>query len=126
MARLKSAIDRLVRTPDEVRAENLRAWASTIRGAIPISEVQPRGGCKVAGVIRNIRIDPREGTGSIEATIFDGSGSLVARWLGRSSLQGLGLGIGLVIEGIAGVGGDQNQLIVLNPEYTLVPGPEHG
>ncbi|MFN2526135.1 MAG: DNA-binding protein, partial [Actinomycetota bacterium] len=64
-------------------------------------------------------------TGSIEATVFDGSGELVARWLGRRALSGIRLGTGLIIEGVTGVG-DDGELVVLNPDYELVPGPEHG
>jgi hypothetical protein len=87
--------------------------------------VQPRQRCRVAGVVQNIRIDPREGRGSIEATIIDGTGDLVAKWLGRQTLSGIRLGMGLVVEGIVG-SGDQGELVILNPEYQLVPGPEHG
>jgi hypothetical protein len=78
----------------------------------------------VGGVVQNIRIDPTEGTGAIEATLTDGSGQMVAKWLGRSSLSGVRLGIGLVIEGTAGVG-EHGELVILNPEYELHPGPEH-
>lgn len=49
---------------------------------------------------------------------------MVAKWLGRSALSGITLGMGLIIEGIIGVGGD-GELTVLNPDYRLVPGPEH-
>ncbi len=80
---------------------------------------------KVAGVVQNIRIDPREGRGSIEATIIDGTGRMVAKWLGRRSLQGVTLGVGLIVEGLPGTGED-GELVILNPEYELVPGPEHG
>ena len=80
---------------------------------------------KVAGVVQNIRVDPRQGSGSIEATIIDGSGDMVAKWLGRPSMSGVRLGIGLVMEGIVGAGQDGEKTI-LNPDYQLVPGPEHG
>ena len=79
---------------------------------------------KVAGVVQNIRIDPREGRDSVEATITDGEGHLIAKWLGRQSLAGLHLGVGLIVEGIAGE--QEGDLVVLNPEYQLVSGPEHG
>lgn len=125
MGLLSGRLTELSRQPDEIRAENLRAWTASIEGVKPIAEVEARCGCKVAGVVQNIRIDPREGTGSIEATIIDGSGSLVAKWLGRSSLQGIRLGVGLIIQGIAGLS-REDEFIVLNPEYSLVPGPEHG
>lgn len=75
-------------------------------------------------MIGNIRIDPRAGRGSVEATIIDGTGSMIAKWLGRSKLSGIRLGAGLVIEGIAGK--QEEDLVVLNPDYELVPGPEHG
>lgn len=118
-------LQRLVSNPDELRAENLRAWMSTIEEAVPIAEIKPRERRVVAGVIRSIRIDPREGRGCIEATIIDGTGQMVAKWLGRPSLSGIALGMGLVMEGIAGED-QQGNLMILNPEYRLVPGPEHG
>ena len=90
----------------------------------PLSEACARERCRVAGVIQNIRIDPRTGRDSIEATITDGSGTLIAKWLGRSTLSGITLGAGLIMEGV--VGQQDEDLVVLNPEYELVPGPEHG
>jgi hypothetical protein len=115
---------RLSRTPEEIRAENLRAWRTSLSEVQPIGEVTPRERTKVAGVIQNIRIDPREGT-SIEATIIDGTGQIVARWLGRDRMPGIALGMGLVMEGVCGVGAD-DELVMLNPEYDLVTDPEHG
>jgi hypothetical protein len=124
VARFGSFLERLARPPEEVRAENLRHWVSTLPETMPIADVQPRERCRVAGVVQNIRIDPRTGRDSIEATIIDGSGAMIAKWLGRSSLQGVRLGVGLIVEGIAGK--QEDDLVILNPEYTLVPGPEHG
>ena len=118
-------LERLSRTPDEIRAENLRAWAATISGATPIAKSEPRTKSRVAGVVQNLRIDPREGRDSVEATIIDGSGEMVAKWLGRSSLQGVTLGMGLVIDGTVGLDRD-GEKIILNPDYRLIPGPEHG
>jgi hypothetical protein len=117
--------ERLTRSPDEARAEVLREWSRSIPGAAPIAEVETRRRHKVAGVIQNIRIDPRQGSGSIEATIIDGSGEMVAKWLGRQTMSGIRLGIGLVMEGIVGIGHDGEKMI-LNPDYQLLPGPEHG
>lgn len=115
---------RFSRTPEEVREDNLRAWRASVPGVTPISDVKARERTKVAGVIQNIRIDPREGT-SIEATIIDGSGHMVARWLGRDRMPGIGLGMGLVMEGVPGAG-LEGEFVMLNPEYDLVADPEHG
>jgi len=125
MGLLSGRLSELSLSPDDLRARNLAAWATSIEGATPIKEVEARAGCKVAGVVQNIRIDPREGTGSIEATIIDGSGHMIVKWLGRSSLQGIRLGVGLIVQGIAGMTPGK-EIVVLNPEYSLVPGPEHG
>lgn len=125
MTKLSRYLDTLTQSPDEARAENLKNWAASIPNAVSISEAKPRERCKVAGVIQNIRIDPREGSGAIEATFIDGTGRMVAKWLGRHTLSGIRLGMGIVIEGVLGTGPDKD-LVVLNPEYELVPGPEHG
>ena len=124
MAFLSQVLERLARPPEEIRAENLRAWLSTVPGVTPLSEVESRKRLKIAGVVQNIRIDPGGG-GSIEATIIDGTGTLVVKWLGRQALAGVGLGVGLIVEGTVGTD-PEGELLVLNPEYDLVPTPEHG
>lgn len=125
MGSLGGYFAKLALPPEELRAQNLRRWVSGISSATPIAELKPRERATAAGVIQNIRIDPREGSGSIEATIIDGTGDMVVKWLGRSSMQGIQLGMGLIVEGVAGIGTDGHARF-LNPEYDLVPGPEHG
>jgi hypothetical protein len=91
----------------------------------PIAQAQPRERCKVAGVIQNLRIDPRPGRNFIEATIIDGSDKeLIVRLTGRTTLAGWRLGAGLIVEGT--VAERDGTLMMLNPEWDLVPGPEHG
>jgi len=124
VAFLSRLLDRLARTPEDFRAENLRWWRSSIPGTTPIAELRARERAKVAGVIQNIRIDPREGSGAIEATIIDGTGHMVSKWLGRDRMPGIGLGMGLIMEGMCGIG-DDGELVMLNPEYDLVTDPEH-
>jgi hypothetical protein len=122
---LRETVDKLARAPEDIRAENLRAWVASVNGATPIRDLVPRKRAKVAGVVQNVRVDPREGHGSIEATIIDGTGELVVKWLGRPSKSGIRLGMGLIVEGTVGNGAG-GELLVLNPEYQLVVGPEHG
>lgn len=118
-------LEKLARPPEDIRAENLRNWASSIPGGTPIAEVETRKRHKVGGVVQNIRIDPRAGRDSIEATIIDGTGSLIVKWLGRHELAGVRLGVGLVVEGTIGCD-DSGDFVVLNPEYDLISSPEHG
>lgn len=124
MAFFKNLLEKLARPPGDIRADNLGLWVAGIPGTKPIEDVLPRERQRVAGVVSNIRIDGREGSGSIEATITDGTGTVIAKWLGRSKLSGIRLGVGLVIEGLPGT--QDGDLVILNPEYELVPGPEHG
>lgn len=118
-------IEKLGRPPESIRDDNLRAWVASLTGVTPINQAPRRQRCKVAGVIQNVRIDPREGRGSIEATIIDGTGEFTVKWLGRPTMTGIRLGMGLIVEGTVGVGSDGVPSI-LNPDYQLVPGPEHG
>ncbi len=119
------AFENISRPPEEVRAETLRSWRDSLADTTPIADLEARKRFKVAGVIQNIRIDPREGGGSIEATIIDGTGEVIAKWLGRPTMSGITLGTGLIMEGIIGRD-DDGELVVLNPEYELVSSPEHG
>ncbi len=125
MAGIKRAFQKISRAPEEVRAETLRSWRDSLSGTTAIADLEPRKRFKVAGVIQNIRIDPTEGDGSVEATIIDGTGEMIAKWLGRPTMSGITLGTGLVMEGIVGRD-DGGDLVILNPEYELVSSPEHG
>jgi hypothetical protein len=122
---VSDVIEKLGRSPEDIRAENLRKWVASVQDVTTLARVKARTRTRVAGVIQNIRIDPRNGRDSIEATIIDGTDKMIAKWLGRSSLSGIQLGMGLIMEGVPGAGLD-GTLVMLNPEYVLVPGPEHG
>jgi hypothetical protein len=123
VAFLGKLIEKLARPPEDARADNLRRWASEVPGVTPIEDVEERTRDRVVGVVQNIRIDPTEGHGWVEATIIDGTDEIVLRWLGRPSKAGIRLGVGLVAEGtIART--PEGHLQLLNPEYDLVTGPE--
>ena len=124
MAFLNSILEKLARDPEDIRAENLRHWVATLPDVTRLGKCMTRERHKVAGVIQNIRIDPREGRDSIEATITDGTGTLIAKGLGRSSMSGITLGAGLIMEGV--IGEQDGDLVMLNPDYDLLSSPEHG
>ena len=103
MPLLRGFLDKLTQPPEEIRDEHLRTWVEALPGITPIQDLAERRRFKVAGVIQNIRIDPREGSGSIEVTISDGTGDMMVKWLAV---------LGLVLA-----------MLVLNPEYQLTTGP---
>jgi hypothetical protein len=125
VTRLNDFIENLAQSPEQARADNLRRWASSVPGTTPIAEIEARRKQRVAGVVQNIRIDPRPTSRSVEATIIDGSGSMLIKWLGRPTIADLRLGIGLIALGTVGRF-DSGELVILNPEHELVTDPEHG
>jgi hypothetical protein len=124
VTRLNKVTTGITRSPEETRAENLRDWAETIPGTVRISHIKPRERVRVVGVIEKIRVDPREGKASIEATFSDGTGQMVAKWL-RGKVEGIRLGRGLIVTGACG-GDPESGFAILNPEYDLIDGPHHG
>ncbi len=121
---LSGRLKKLSQSPEQARDELVKQWVTTLEGVTPIGDAESRRHVRVAGVVQSIRIDPREGSGSIDATLCDGTGEVVARWLGRQTLSGIRLGTGLIMEGIIG-GGPRGAKMILNPSYDLVDAPGH-
>ena len=97
-------------------------WAAARKGCVRLGDIEPYESCRVAGVIRRLRVDP--GNGEVEATIIDGTGSLVASWAVREGASQLGAtpGLGLILRGVARVG-RKGELTMPEPEFELLPGP---
>ena len=99
----------------QLRAESIRAWAQTVDGAVSIAETPFREVVRVAGVVENIRVRPREGAAAFEAEMSDGTGTVTAVWLGRRTIQGVSLGSRLVIQGR--LGGTPGHRQMMNPSF---------
>jgi hypothetical protein len=52
---------------------------------------------------------------TLEAVVSDGTGEITASWMGRSHIPGLGLGTGVVLEGV--VARDRDGLKMVNPRF---------
>jgi hypothetical protein len=83
-------------------AEDVRKWAATVPGAVPMAEAPNRSSVKVAGIVRRITIWPAEGGHPeyLEALLTDGTGEVNVEWIGRRAIQGLALGTKLIAEGV--------------------------
>ena len=108
-------LDRLQETEEERLAEEIRTWADEIPGAVPIDHAPERRRVRVAGVVRRITLLPVEGFQAFEVVLWDGTGELSARWLGRRSINGLELGSRVVVEGV--LGRDHGKLRMVNPTF---------
>ena len=99
----------------ELRADSIRAWSASVEGVTSIGDADPRSVVKIAGVVENVRVRPREGVPAFEAVVADGTGAVTAVWLGRRTIPGLSLGSRLIIEGR--LGGNPDRMQVMNPSF---------
>jgi hypothetical protein len=106
---------RLAESDEERLAEEVQAWVRTVPGVVPVAEAPVRGKAKLAGIVRRITIRPVEGFDALEVVLWDGTGEVMAVWLGRRSIAGLVLGSRLVIEGV--VGRERDTRKVVNPTF---------
>lgn len=116
----RKLLQRLTTSDAELDRERLRQFCQDVPGVIPIADAQPRQEVTVAGEISSLRIVPRAGTPSLEATIKDGSGSMVIVWTGRRHIAGVVPGKRLVLSGRGTAQGAGSRLTVLNPRYELL------
>jgi hypothetical protein len=105
--------------PYAARVDDLRRWQAGYAEAVPIADAPVRSRCTCVGVVHAIRLVPGR---SLEVTVTDGTGRLMALWPGRSRLAGLELGGAMRLTGTVGRRPD-GVLVVRSPEWALVPGP---
>lgn len=110
-------VGRLAET-DEVRlAEEVRDWAVTVEGAVRLEDAPARERVKVAGVIRRLTVLPMEDHEALEALVYDGSGEIVVRFMGRRGIRGLTLGTRVVVEGV--ISEERGRKRMMNPRLEL-------
>jgi hypothetical protein len=87
-------------------------------GLTPIADAPLRVPVRLGGEVQETRVVPRAGAPSLEVTVADGTGRATAVFTGTKKLHGLGLGRGVLIEGVARL--ERNHLLLVNPAYTLL------
>ncbi|MGH9155570.1 MAG: OB-fold nucleic acid binding domain-containing protein [Acidimicrobiales bacterium] len=118
---IRSALRGLGTSVGELDRRKLCDYCGSVEGTVPIAELQPRVEASVVGEITSLRIVPRpDCAGWLEATISDGTGSVVAMWTGRVAIAGVASGRRLVIYGRGAPKGRKGRLVILNPRYELL------
>lgn len=117
---IRDLFRRLTVSDAELDRERLRQFCRGLPGVTPIGEAKAREEVTVAGEISSLRIVPRAGTPSLEATVSDGSGSIVIVWTGRRQIPGVAPGKRLVLSGRGTPQGARGRLTVFNPRYELL------
>jgi RecG-like helicase len=104
----------------ELDKEQLRTFCTNLPGVTPIAQCEPRQEITVAGEISSLRIVPRAGCPSLEATVSDGSGTLVVVWTGRRHIAGISPGKRLLVSGRGTDQGGKGRILLMNPRYELL------
>jgi hypothetical protein len=112
-------LERLTADDHTIDAEELRAEAASA-GCEPVSMCRKGKVVTVTGRLKSVVYTPRETVPTLEAELFDGSGSVTLVWLGRRRIPGIEPGRTLSAHGrFASFDGKQ---VIYNPRYELAAG----
>jgi hypothetical protein len=114
--RLRRALHRLIADENEVQSAALRSETETA-GAEPVSGCQVGEPVCLAGTLRAVVLRPLAGVPTLEAELYDGTGTVTLVWLGRRRIRGLDPGRSLVARGRLTV--RDGKPTVFNPSYEL-------
>jgi len=115
---LSRRLHRLTADDAELEAEQLQDRAEAV-GAEPLSSCRPRTEVCVSGTIRSVTVRNRADAPTLEAEVYDGSGSVTAVFLGRRRIRGIEAGRLVVLRGR--LTQTQTQPTIYNPRYELLP-----
>ena len=121
MVELRKAFRKLTTPVSELDKESLREFCTRVPDTTRIVDARPRQEVKVAGEVSFVRIVPRpDGSPWLEATVTDGTGSLVVMWTGRRRIAGIAAGKRLMVSGRGAPKGKGGRLLITNPKYELL------
>jgi hypothetical protein len=91
-------------------------------GTTPIADTDAHEYVDVAGTLRTVTLRPRGTSLTMEADLWDGTGSVTLVWLGRRDIPGIRPGRRIEVHGrLARI---KDERTIYNPSYELRPGPE--
>jgi RecJ-like exonuclease len=109
---------RLVAEAEQLDAEDLQDDVGRT-GARPVATCCHGEPVTVTGRLRSVVYTPKETVPTVDAELFDGSGSVHLIWLGRHRISGIEPGRMVTARGrVAEHGG---RLVIFNPWYELRP-----
>lgn len=116
--RLKRALARLTTPNEDLHAQDLQESTATA-GATSVSECTMKGKVCVAGTVKHVVLRPRAGVPTLEAELYDGTGSVTLVFLGRRRIRGIDPGRSLIARGRLTT--HEGRATVYNPAYELRP-----
>ena len=116
---LSRTLQRLTADDQAIDAEELRADAVSA-GCEPLSDCRKGKLVTVTGRLKSVVYTPRETLPTLEAELFDGSGSVSLLWLGRRRIPGIEPGRTLTARGRFSAA--EGRRVIYNPWYELGAG----
>jgi hypothetical protein len=113
---LRRALHRLT-TPEHVLEAENRQEQSLEGGGTPVERCRDRAQVCVVGMLRTVTIQPRGGSPSLQAELWDGSGSVDIVWIGRRRIPGIEPG--RVIRAEGRMTQRDGRRVMFNPRYEL-------
>jgi hypothetical protein len=117
--RIRRALSRLTADEEELHGLELKSDAVSA-GATHVVECSVGAPVCVAGQLRAVVLRPRAGVPSLEAELYDGTGSVTLIWLGRRRILGIDPGRALVARGR--LTKQDGRPTIYNPSYELRAG----
>ena len=115
---LRRALHRLSVDTEELDNADLVRCSADV-GAQQLSHCPDRQRVAVRGVLRTVTLRPRAGTPSLEAQLYDGTGTVDLIWLGRRRIGGIEPGRTIVASGLIATA--DGRCTMFNPVYELMP-----
>ena len=115
-----SLLHRLTASAHQLDADELQSQVEQL-SCTRLAEVESGRVIVAAGRLRAVVYTPSENVPTLEAELFDGSGSIALVWLGRRRIVGIEPGRRIIVRGR--VGEHQGRPAIYNPWYELQCGP---
>jgi hypothetical protein len=115
MSWLRRREGRRGRSDEERLSDEVRDWATSVPDTRRIGTCAMRERCRVSGEVKRITLRPSEDAVSLEAVLTDGTGELLAVWMGRADIPGLVLGRRMILDGV--VAQDRGRHRMVNPRF---------
>lgn len=114
----RRAMARLTVDDHELASRDLRDEVEGA-GATCVSACSAGEPVCIAGVLRSVTLRPRAGVPTLEAEIYDGTGTVTLIWLGRRRIGGIEPGRSLVVRGRLTT--HERRATIYNAAYELRP-----
>lgn len=91
-------MSRLTADDEELAGRALESELDQV-GATPVTRCRRGEPVCVAGTLRSVTLRPRAGVPTLEAELYDGTGTITLIWLGRRRIGGIDCGRSMVARG---------------------------